>query len=156
MMLARMSGRFEDFDGVLEFGSGAPRASGVVQATSIDTNEPIRDEHLRRSADFFDTGSYPEISFRSTQIEHLGGRRLRILGNLTMRGHTGEIELNAQIAAGAPGAEGDQRIELQLRGELDRRDFGLTWNEAFDRGGALLGNTVKVALDISAVRVGAS
>ena len=73
-----------------------------------------------------------------------------------MRGHTGEIELNAQIAAGAPRAEGDQRIELQLRGELDRRDFGLTWNEAFDRGGALLGNTVKVALDISAVRVGAT
>jgi polyisoprenoid-binding protein YceI len=156
MMLARMSGRFEDFDGLLEFGSGAPRASGVVQAASIDTNEPIRDEHLRRSADFFDTGSFPEISFRSTQIEHLGGRRLRILGNLTMRGHTGEIELNAQIAAGAPGAEGDQRIELQLRGDLNRRDFGLTWNEAFDRGGALLGNTVKVALDISAVRVGTS
>ncbi len=152
MLFARMNGRFRKFDGMLEIGSGAPRAMGVVKAASIDTDEPVRDEHLRCSPDFFDVERYPEISFNSTRIDYLDGGRLRIRGDLTMRDVTREIELDAQLVGTRREADGDERIELELRGELDRRDFGLTWNQVLDTGGALLGNKVKIALEISAVK----
>ena len=135
-----------------EIGSGAPRATGVIKAASITTNEAVRDEHLRHSPDFFDAERFPEITFDSTRIDNLDGRRLRILGDLTMRGFTREIELNAQLNGTRREAGGAERIELGLRGELNRSDFGLTWNQALDTGGALLGNKVKIALEISAVK----
>ena len=94
MMLATVNGHFREFDGMLEVGSGAPRATGVVKAASIDTNEPVRDEHLRRSPDFFDVERYPEIGFNSTRIDYLDDGRLRVVGDLTMRGVTREIELD--------------------------------------------------------------
>jgi polyisoprenoid-binding protein YceI len=124
----------------------------VVKAASIDTNEPVRDEHLRDSSDFFDVERYPEISFNSTRIDYLDGGRFRIVGALTMRGVTREIKLDAQLGGARREAGGDERIELELRGELNRRDFGLTWNQVLETGGALLGNKVKIALDISAMK----
>ena len=152
MMLATVHGHFREFDGMLEIGSGAPQVAGAVKAASIDTNEPVRDEHLRRSPDFFDVEHYPEIGFNSTRIDDIDHGRFRILGDLTMRSVTREIELDAQLAGRRRKAGGDERIELELRGELDRRDFGLTWNQVLDTGGALLGNKVKIALEISAVK----
>jgi polyisoprenoid-binding protein YceI len=148
MMFATAKGRFREFDGILEVGSGAQRATGVVKAASIDTNEPVRDQHLRDSPDFFDVERYPEISFNSTWIDYLDDGRLHILGDLTMRGVTVEIQLEGTRHE----AGDDERIELELRGVLNRRDFGLTWNQALETGGALLGNKVKIALEISAVR----
>jgi polyisoprenoid-binding protein YceI len=153
MVLATVSGRFREFEGVLEIGPGSPRATGVVRAASIDTGEPVRDEHLRRSPDFFDADRYPEISFDSTRIDPLDGGRLRIAGILTMRGVSREIEFDARLN-GEPETDGDQRLGLKLRGELSRRDFGLTWNQVLDTGGALLGDKVKIALEISAVTGG--
>jgi polyisoprenoid-binding protein YceI len=153
MMLATVNGRFREFAGMLEIGTnGAPRAMGVVKAPSIDTDEPVRDEHLRRSPDFFDVERYPEIRFESTQIDSLDDRRLRIVGELTMRGITREIEFDARLNDANREADGDMRIELKLHGEVNRKDFGLTWNQALETGGALLGNRVKIALDISAVK----
>ncbi len=152
MMLATVNGCFREFGGMLEIGPGAPLATGVVKAASIDTNESVRDEHLQRSPDFFDVERYPEISFNSTRIDYLDGGRLHIVGDLTMRGVTREIELDAQLNDTRHEAGGDERIELELRGELNRRDFGLTWNQALETGGALLGNKVKIALEISATR----
>jgi polyisoprenoid-binding protein YceI len=152
MMLVTVNGRFREFDGMLEIGSGAPRATGVVKTASIDTNEPVRDEHLQRSPDFFDVERYPEISFNSTRIDYLDGGQLHIVGDLMMRGVTREIELDAQPNGTRHRAGGDERIELELRGELNRRDFGLTWNQGLETGGALLGNKVKIALEISAVK----
>lgn len=152
LMVARLNGRFREFDGMLEVGSGASRATGVVKVASIDTNEPVRDDHLRSSRDFFNSERYPQISFNSTRIDYLNGGGLRIRGDLTMRSVTREIELDAQLASTTREADDDERIELKLCGELDRRDFGLTWNQALDAGGALLGNKVEIALEISAVK----
>jgi polyisoprenoid-binding protein YceI len=152
MMLATMNGRFHDFDGTLEIGTGAPHATGAVKAASIDTNEAVRDEHLRRSPDFFDVERYPEISFDANRIDHLDGGRLRIVGDLTMRSVTREIQLDARLN-GTPRETGEQeRIELTLRGALNRKDFGLSWNQTLDTGGVLLGDKVKIALTITAVR----
>ncbi len=152
MMLATVKGRFREFDGTLEIGSGAPRATGMVKAASIDTSESVRDEHLRSSPDFFDVERYPEIDFNSTRIEYLDGGRFRITGDLTMRGVTVEIELDGQLNGTRRETGDNERIELVLRGEVNRRDFGLTWNQALETGGALLGNRVKIALEISAVK----
>ncbi len=158
MLLATVDGRFREFDGMLEIGSGPPRAAGVVKAASIDTGEPVRDEHLRRSPDFFDVEHYPEISFNSTRIESLGRERLRVVGVLTIRGVSREIELDAQLDGmhETHETDSDKRIRLKLRGALSRRDFGLTWNQVLDTGGALLGDKVKIALEISAVTRGAA
>jgi polyisoprenoid-binding protein YceI len=152
MMLATVNGCFREFSGMLEIGPGAPRATGVVKAASIDTNERVRDEHLQRSPDFFDVERYPDISFNSTQVDYLDGGRLHIVGDLTIRSVTREIELDGQLNGARREAGGDERIELKLRGELNRRDFGITWNQALETGGALLGNKVKIALEISAVQ----
>jgi len=152
MMLATVKGHFREFDGMLEIGSGAPRATGTVKAASIDTNESVRDEHLRSSPDFFDVERYPEITFNSTRIDYLDRGRLRIVGDLTMRGVTRKIELDAQLNDTRHEADDDERIELELHGELNRRDFGLTWNQALETGGALLGNKVKITLAIAAAR----
>ncbi len=152
MMLATLHGRFRKFTGMLEMGSGGPRATGVVKAASINTDEPVRDEHLRLSQDFFDVEHYPEIGFSSTRIDHLDGGRLHIVGELRMRGVSREIALDGQLDGTSHLLGGDERIELALYGELNRRDFGLTWNQALETGGALLGNKVKIALEISAVK----
>ncbi|HME05363.1 MAG TPA: YceI family protein [Solirubrobacteraceae bacterium] len=156
MIFATVDGRFREFDGTLELGEDAPRASGVVQAASIDTNEPVRDEHVRQSPDFFDVERYPEIGFNSTRIDYLGGGQLHIRGELTMRGVTREIELDGQLDSARSEPRGDERIELTLRGELNRRDFGLVWNQALETGGALLGNKVKIVLALSVVRLDAA
>jgi len=152
MLLATLNGHFRKFDGMLEIGPGAARATGVVEAASIDTNEHVRDEHLRDSPDFFEVERYPQITFNSTRIDHLDGGRLHIVGDLTMRSVTREIALDGRLNGTRREAGGDERIELELRGELNRRDFGLTWNQALDTGGALLGNKVKIALEITAVK----
>lgn len=154
MIVAKVRGRFREFGGMLRIRPGASEATGVVDAASIDTNESVRDEHLRSSPDFFDVERYPEISFSSTRIDYLDDGRLRIVGALTMRGITREIELEGQLESSGRQARGDQRIELKLRGELNRRDYGLTWNQALDTGGALLGDRVTIALEISAVKSG--
>jgi polyisoprenoid-binding protein YceI len=130
---------------------GTAAAKGVIEVASIDTNEPVRDEHVRDSPDFFDVERHPEISFNSTRIDYLDGGRLRIVGDLTMRGVVREVELHGERNGTRRSAAGDERIELQLHGELNRRDFGLTWNKV-ETGGILLGNRVKIAVEISAVK----
>jgi polyisoprenoid-binding protein YceI len=152
MLLTTLSGCFREFDGMLAVGVGAPQATGTVAAASIDTGEPVRDEHLRSSPDFFDVERHPQISFKSTRISDSDGELLQIAGELTMRGVTRAVELSARPAGRSRDADGRERLELQLHGELNRRDFGLVWNQALDTGGALLGNKVKLALEISAVK----
>jgi len=146
MALKTLRGSFDDFEGTLDLSGAQPTARGSVKAASIDTGEPIRDDHVRESADFFDVEHHPEITFTSTQIRAEGHGRLRVEGELTMRGQTREIALEGRIAEESH----EGRIELDLRGELNRKDFGLTWNQALDAGGALLGNKVKIELKLSA------
>jgi polyisoprenoid-binding protein YceI len=147
MALKTLRGRFHDFEGSLDLSNGEPSASGAVRAASIDTGESIRDQHLRESADFFDVEHHPEIRFSSTRVLAQDRGRLRVEGDLSMRGQTRPIVLEGQLNENP--LEG--RIEMELRGELPRKDFGLTWNQALDAGGALLGNKVKIELRLSAL-----
>jgi polyisoprenoid-binding protein YceI len=153
MMFAVVQGRFTEFEGTLEVGADrVARAAGSVRAASIDTNQALRDEHLRRSADFFDVERHPDISFSSTRIEHRGGKRLHIVGELTMRGVTRTLELDGDSAETTPHAPGRAGLALNLSGELNRRHFGLT--QTLETGGMLVGETVRITLDLATVQSG--
>jgi polyisoprenoid-binding protein YceI len=147
MALKTLRGSFGELEGTLDLRGASPKASGSVKAASIDTGEPIRDDHVRQSVDFFDVEHHPEITFTSKLILAEGHGRLRVEGELTMRGETRDIALEGKLDEETE----EGRIELDLRGELNRKDFGLTWNQALDAGGALLGNKVKIELRLSAL-----
>jgi polyisoprenoid-binding protein YceI len=150
--IATVKGFFSDFEGMLETGeNGTLQARGNVKAASINTRNAQRDEHLR-SADFFDVDNHPELGFESTSIEALDENAYRIVGQLTIRGVTREIELHAVTQGVETDPWGNTRVGLEVAGELNREDFGLTWNQALESGGLLVGKKVKILLDLSAVK----
>jgi polyisoprenoid-binding protein YceI len=150
MGIATVRGVFRDFEGTLEVGDEV-KASGTVQAASVDTNEPGRDEHLR-SADFFGADSNPRLTFTSTRIEPDGDDAFTVVGDLTMNGITREVRLDAEIAGVDTDPWGNERVGLELTGQISRGDFGMTFNQALGSGNLLVADKVKLALDISAVR----
>lgn len=154
MMIATVKGRFTAFEGTLEAGEKGAQASGTVQVASIDTHEPKRDEHLR-SPDFFDVAAYPEIRFQSSRIEPGQGESFRIVGDLTIKGINRAVELAATVQGAGRDPWGNERIALEARGEIDRKDFGLTWNQVLESGGFLVGDKVKILVDVSAVKAAA-
>lgn len=153
MMIATVRGRFRDFEGTIEAAEDIndSKVVGVVRTASIDTNEPTRDEHLR-GPDFFDVERYPEARFESRRIVPLGGPNFRVVGDLTLKDVTREIELDATIEGSERDPWGQDRIGIRVRGAIDRTAFGLTWQRALESGGFLVGQEVRIAIDISAVK----
>ena len=153
LMIATVRGRFSEFEGTIVAAEDIydSKAWGVVKTASIDTNEPKRDAHLR-SPDFFDVERYPELTFESTWIDPLGGAGFDVVGNLTIKDVTREVELRATIEGAERDPWGQYRLGVRVRGRIDRRDFGLTWQQALEGGGLLIGDEVKLLIDISAVR----
>ncbi len=151
LLFTKVRGRFLEFEGSLGADGQELRAAGTVNAASLDTQDAVRDEHVRDSPDFFDVERHPQISFASTRIEDLGDGRIRLAGDLQIRGVGGEIELTGTARPLTAPEDETAEIELRLQGELDRREFGLTWNQKLDTGGAMLGNRVRIELEIVAV-----
>jgi polyisoprenoid-binding protein YceI len=108
--------------------------------------------HLR-SPDFFDAERYPEIRFQSTEVEHLGGNVHRIIGDLTIKDQTRQVELEATVEGAGVDPWGNDRVGVAVRGTLNRNDFGLTWQQRLATGGLLVGEDVTVLIDASCVRV---
>jgi polyisoprenoid-binding protein YceI len=152
MGIATVRGFFSDFEGSLEVAEdGTISARGNVKAASINTRAAQRDEHLR-SPDFLDAENHPELRFRSKSVEQLDEDRYRIVGELTIRGVTREVELHAVIQGVDQDPWGNTRVGLEVTGQIDREEFGLTWNRALESGGVLVGKEVKILLDLSAVK----
>jgi polyisoprenoid-binding protein YceI len=153
MMIATVRGRFRDFEGTIEAAEDIndSRVVGIVRTASIDTNEPARDEHLR-GPHFFDAERYPEARFESKRIEPLGGPKFRVVGELTIKDVTREVTLEATVEGSQRDPWGNDRIGVSVRGAINRTDFGLRWQQALESGGFLVGEEVKIAADISAVR----
>lgn len=153
MGIATVRGEFTEFEGSLEIGDDLTTATarGTVKAASVDTNEPQRDAHLR-SADFFDADAHPELSFASTRIEAIDEDTFRITGDLTMRGVTNEIVLTAEVNGTDVDPYGNEKVGLEITGALSRGDYGMTFNQALGSGNMLVGDKVKLALDISAAK----
>jgi polyisoprenoid-binding protein YceI len=154
MMIATVRGRFRDVVGTIEIDEDDLSRSTVearVSVASIDTGVDQRDDHLR-SADFFDAATYPEIAFKSTKIERAGGG-YRVHGDLTIRDTTRSVVLETQPLGVVAGLDGVRRAAFSARTQINRGDWGLTWNVALEAGGWLVGDEIAIELDIAAVEV---
>jgi polyisoprenoid-binding protein YceI len=151
--IATVRGKFENFDGTLEIGEGdeTARAYGTVQGVSINTGDAGRDEHLR-SADFFGVEQNPELRFESTGIEHVDDETFEITGDLTMNGVTKPITLTAEVQGEETDPWGNDRVALEVTGQLNRGDWDMTFNQALGSGNLLVGEKVKLQLDIAAIK----
>jgi polyisoprenoid-binding protein YceI len=157
MVISKVRGRFGAFSGAVELDEGDLSRSQIeaqIEASSIDTGTAQRDGHLK-SADFFDAEKFPQLRFRSTRIEAQGKDRYRVTGELTIRDVTREVVLEAETTGKGVDPWGNQRFGFAARTSLDRKDFGLTWNQALEAGGLLVGDRVDIELDVQAVKAAA-
>lgn len=153
-MFTKVRGRFTGFSGTIETeGSSLTNGKVSVQidAESVDTNDQQRDGHLRTN-DFFGTGDNPTITFVSTSITPQGGNNFVVNGNLTIRGVTRPVSLDAEYEGGGKTPFGTEVASWTARTAVDRKDFDLTWNAPLEAGGFLVGDDVKIELDVEAVR----
>lgn len=154
MMISTVKGQFDVIRGQLHIDEAHPEHSWVeaeADAATINTRDEKRDGHLR-SADFFDTEKYPLITFKSTKVESLGGNEYRVTGNLTMHGVTKEVSFDAEYQGQIKDTWGMQRAGLTIKGSINRKDFGLTWNVALESGGVMVSEKVNVEIDLAAVQ----
>jgi polyisoprenoid-binding protein YceI len=152
-LLTKVRGRFSDFEGTVQFNEANPEQSSVnftIQATSIDTSEADRDKHLR-TADFFDVETFPTITFHSKRITPTGGGSYDVVGDLTMHGVTKEVTLPVSHLGKAKDPWGNERMGFEAETTINRKDYGLSWNAALETGGFLVGDEVKIQLQIQAV-----
>ena len=152
LVAAKVRGRFTDFSGSIEVGAD-PLASTVaveIDMNSIDTGVADRDGHLR-SPDFFDVENNPTATFASTSVREHDGAYIAA-GDLTIAGVTSPVELALSFGGEVTDPWGNSRLVFSADTELDREDFGLTWNQALETGGLLVGKTVRIEIEIQAVR----
>jgi polyisoprenoid-binding protein YceI len=151
--IATVRGKFDEFEGTLEIGEGdeSARAHGTVKAVSVNTSDSGRDDHLR-SADFFGVEANPELRFESTAITPLDEDTFEIVGDLSMNGVTNPVTLTAEVQGTETDPWGNERVALEVTGDLNRRDWDMTFNQALGSGNLLVGEKVKLSLDIAAVK----
>ncbi|HEX2272684.1 MAG TPA: YceI family protein [Acidimicrobiales bacterium] len=150
--LVKVRGGFDRFRGTIEIGKQPmdSRVEVAIDASSVDTRDAIRDEHLR-SPDFLDVGRYPTIEFRSRRVRSDAGHFL-VDGHLTVRGVTRPVTLEVTFEGSTRDAWGETRIGFTAATEIDRDEFRLTWNRALEGGGWLIGKQVTIELSVEAVR----
>ena len=150
--LSKVRGRFAAFSGDVTIAE-EPTASSVevsIDIASVDTRDEGRDTHLR-GADFFDAEQFPTMTFRSTGVRP-AGRDWQVDGELTIRGVTRPVTLDVEFEGSATDPWGNDRIGFSASTEVNREDFGLTWNQALETGGVLVGKKVKIDLAVEAVK----
>jgi polyisoprenoid-binding protein YceI len=157
MMVTTVRGsmKIRDFD--LDFDPNDLAASSVrvvLDAASIDTNQQMRDDHLR-SGDFLDVATYPELTFRSTAITPKGGDDYEIRGDLTIRGTTRPVVLKAEYAGTVTNMQGGKSAGFSATTKINREDFGLTWNVALEQGGWLVGKDIRIEIDLEVMSAAA-
>ncbi len=155
LMISTVRGRFAGVKGTIFLDSEDITRSSVeaeIDAASIDTREEKRDGHLR-SPDFFDVEKHPTITFRSRRFESAGGDRYRVTGDLTIRDVTREVVLDVTEEGRGRDPWGGERIGFTATGKIDRREFGLTWNQALETGGVMVSNDIKLNIESEAVKV---
>jgi polyisoprenoid-binding protein YceI len=155
MMISNVRGGFTKVEGTIEYDPAnvaATKIDAVIDASSIDTRDGQRDGHLK-SADFLDVEKFPAITFQSKRVEGAGDGELKVTGDLTIHGTTKEVLL----VVDGPTEEtkdpfGNVRVGAAAKTKIKRSEFGLTWNAALETGGFLVGDELKIELDVSAIR----
>lgn len=154
MVFSKVRGAFGKFSLTLDVDDATNLPTSVsaeIDATSIDTKVADRDAHLR-SADFLDAEKFPTITFRSTRISG-DAKHVAIDGELTIHGTTRPVTLNAVFDGRAKDPWGNDRIAYSADTKINRKDFGLTWNQALETGGLLVGEELEIVLSIQAVKI---
>jgi polyisoprenoid-binding protein YceI len=154
LLVSKVRGRFTKWKGTLRYDEKNPAASTVrvtIDAASVDTHEPQRDAHLR-SPDFFDVAKYPELSFESTRIEKKGEGALALTGDLTIHGVTRPLVLEVELGGHVKDPWGNDRVGFSAKASIDRKDFGVSWNQTLDVGGLALSEKVDIAIEVEATR----
>jgi polyisoprenoid-binding protein YceI len=157
-MVTKVRGAFKEVDGKGYFDASDPSQSWLevtIQAASIDTGNESRDGHLRTN-DFFDPENYPEIRFRSTNVEQLDESSYRVTGDLSIKDTTKPITVDLELTGPAVDPWGNTRIGLEGSVVVNRRDWGINWNAALDAGGVLVSEKVTLEFDVAAVRQAAA
>jgi polyisoprenoid-binding protein YceI len=153
LMVSKVRGRFSDVAGTIEIAEN-PLESSVsvtIQTASIDTRDEQRDGHLR-SDDFFGVESYPTMTYVSRSVRQAGKGRYVVEGDLTIKGLSQPVPLDLTFEGGATDPWGGVRIGFAARTEIDREAFGLTWNQALETGGVLVGKKIAIEIEAEAVK----
>lgn len=153
-MVTKVRGQFRDFTGTLHLDAEDPTRSTAevtIQVASLTTAQDQRDEHLR-GPEFFDAEQHPTITFRSTSAEQVDDDTYRLTGDLTIKGVTRPVSIDLEHTGAATDPYGNFRTGFEGRVQVNRRDWGLTWNVALETGGILISDKVTLELDVSAVK----
>ncbi|HEY3257506.1 MAG TPA: YceI family protein [Gemmatimonadaceae bacterium] len=150
LMISTVKGRFGDIAGAITLDPQNPRLASVdvtLQTASIDTRQEQRDAHLR-SADFFDADKWPTITFRGNRVDGDTDGEFRLYGDLTIRDVTRPIVLDVTKEGEGPDPWGNVRAAYSATTKIDRRNFGLTYNQVLETGGVLVGDEIKISVDV--------
>lgn len=154
LMISTVRGRFAGVQGTVTFAEGDfsnASATVTIDAASIDTREEKRDAHLR-SADFFDVERFPTLTFTSRRVAGVAGDTFQLVGDLTIRDVTKEVTLDVEFEGAQKDPWGNLKSGFTATTKINRKDFGLTWNAALETGGVLVGEDVKISLDVQLLR----
>lgn len=154
MMIAKVKGTFQTFEADIEADPEDLSTADIefkVDLSSIDTRNSERDAHLK-SADFFDVEKYPTMTFKSTSIQKTSDNEYAVTGDLTLHGTTNQETFTVVYEGGGKDPWGNEKTGYSVEGVIKRTDYGLVWNAALETGGVLVGEDVKVSLDIEAAK----
>ena len=154
MMFTTVKGHFKNVSGTIVLDEADPSRSSVeveIDASTLSSGVEQRDTHLK-SPDFLHIERHPLITFKSTSVERLSSDHAKVIGNLTIRGITREVVLDTQLAGRGKDPLGREVISFDARTQINRKDFGLTWNMALETGGFLVGDIIKIELAVEAIK----
>jgi polyisoprenoid-binding protein YceI len=154
LMISTVRGRFGAVTGTVQVDEDNPSKSKIdvaIDVNSIDTRQEMRDNHLR-SADFFDVANHPSLHFVSKKIDGDVSDDFKVVGDLTIRGTTREVTLDVTLQGRGKDPWGNERAGFEAKGKINRADFGLNWNQALEAGGVVVGDEVKISIDVELIR----
>ena len=155
MMISKVRGNFEKFSGAINLDPENPASTSVdiqIETASVNTREPQRDGHLR-SADFFNSEVYPNMTFKSRSVEVTGEKTAILVGDMTIRDVTNEVVINVEFVGQAKSPWGATSAGFSGSTTINRKDFGLTWNKTLETGGVLVGDEIEISIDLELVQV---
>ena len=153
LMVTKVRGNFTEFDGSITIAENPAdsTAQASIKALSIETGAPDRDTHLR-SGDFLEAERYPELTFANARVVSQQGSRFTVLGDLTIKGVTKQVELAVELDGVVTDPYGNEKLAVTAHTEINREDFGMTWNAALETGGVLVSQRVQIEIEAQAVR----
>jgi polyisoprenoid-binding protein YceI len=154
LMISTVRGEFHGVKGTVVYDDknfGASSVDVIIDATTVDTREPDRDKDLR-SPKFFDTEKFPTMTFKSSKVEEAGGGKLKVTGDLTIRGTTKQVVLDVTVPkTPIKDPYGMQRTAVMATTKINRLDYGVSWNKTLDNGVIMLGDQVDITIDVEMV-----